>query len=177
MIPLSGPGGMLRLVVSSTDLGLSVSEPRVSPDGRFVLFTATTYSQFPIYLSSADLYLLDLHTGKWKKSEVNSEQADSFHSWSSNGRWFVFSSKRQDGLFTRPYFSYFDSSGIASKPFVLPQENPLAEEPSLLLYNVPEFTTEPIHEIPQELARVCFCRTKITDCKPGSQCRPGCQQC
>lgn len=158
--PAQRTWGNAELVVSSADLGLSITEPRVSPDGRFVLFTATSYSQFPIYLPSADLYLLDLGTGRWKKSEVNSEQADSFHSWSSNGRWFVFSSKRQDGLFTRPYFSYFDSSGIASKPFVLPQENPLADESSLQVYNVPEFTTEPIHESPQDLARAAFAGPK-----------------
>jgi hypothetical protein len=148
--------GKVDTVISSVQLGLSITEPRVSPDGRFLLFTAAKYSQFPIYLPSADLYLLDLHTGSWKKSEVNSERADSFHSWSSNSRWIVFSSKRQDGLFTRPYFSYLDSLGHASKPFVMPQENPLFYESSLQIYNVPELTNQPIHESPQVLARAAF---------------------
>jgi dipeptidyl aminopeptidase/acylaminoacyl peptidase len=148
--------GKVDTVISAAEFGLSITEPRVSPDGRYVLFTATTYSQFPIYLPSADLYLLDLRTGQWKKSEANSERADSFHSWSSNGRWIVFSSKRQDGLFTRPYFTYFDSLGIVSKPFVLPQKNPELDESSLQIYNVPEFTVEPIRELPQDLARAAF---------------------
>jgi tricorn protease-like protein len=129
--PVNRTWGKLETVISSAELGFSITEPRVSPDGRFVLFTAANYSQFPIYLPSADLYLLDLTNGKWKKLEMNSNRADSFHSWSSNGRWIVFSSKRDDGLFTRPYFSHIDSSGNASKPFVLPQENPLFYETCL----------------------------------------------
>jgi dipeptidyl aminopeptidase/acylaminoacyl peptidase len=143
-------------VVSSAELGLSITEPRVSPDGRFVLFTAANYSQFPIYLPSADLYLLDVPSGKWKKLEVNSDRTDSFHSWSSNGRWIVFSSKRDDGLFTRPYFSHIDSLGNASKPFVLPQENPLFYKTCLEIYNVPEFVKEAVHINPRALAEAAF---------------------
>jgi dipeptidyl aminopeptidase/acylaminoacyl peptidase len=148
--------GKLETVISSTELGLSITEPRVSPDGRFVLFTAAKYSQFPIYLPSADLYLLDVTSGKWKKLEVNSDRTDSFHSWSSNGRWIVFSSKRDDGLFTRPYFSHIDSLGKASKPFVLPQENPLFYKTCLEVYNVPEFVKEPVRMNPQTLADAAF---------------------
>jgi hypothetical protein len=154
--PVNRVWGKLETVISSTEIGLSITEPRVSPDGRFVLFTAAQYSQFPIYLPSADLYLLDLTSGKWKKLDVNSNRADSFHSWSSNSRWIVFSSKRHDGLFTMPYFSHIDSLGNASKPFVLPQENPLFYETCLEVYNVPEFTKEPIHISPQILAKAAF---------------------
>ena len=154
--PVSRTWGKLETVISSTEIGLSITEPRVSPDGRFVLFTAAQYSQFPIYLPSADIYLLDLTSGKWKKLDINSDRADSFHSWSSNSRWIVFSSKRHDGLFTMPYFSHIDSLGNASKPFVLPQENPLFYETCLELYNVPEFTKEPIHSSPQILAEAAF---------------------
>lgn len=148
--------GKLETVVSSAKSGLSITEPRVSPDGHFVLFTAADYSQFPIYLPSSDLYLLDLRNGQYKKLELNSNRADSFHSWSSDGRWIVFSSKRMDGLFARPHFSYIDSLGVASKPFVLPQEDPLFYETCLETYNVPEFTKEPIHISPQALAKAAF---------------------
>jgi dipeptidyl aminopeptidase/acylaminoacyl peptidase len=154
--PVSRTWGKLETVISSTEIGLSITEPRVSPDGRFVLFTAAQYSQFPIYLPSADIYLLDLTSGKWKKLDINSDRADSFHSWSSNSRWIVFSSKRYDNLFTMPYFSHIDSLGNASKPFVLPQENPLFYETCLELYNVPEFTKEPIRISPQILAKAAF---------------------
>jgi len=154
--PLKHSWGNLETVISSSKIGLSITEPRVSPDGRFVLFTAANNSQFPIYIQSADLYVLDVRTNRWKKLELNSDKADSFHSWSSNGRWIVFSSKREDGLFTKPYFSHFDSSGNTTKPFVLPQEDPLLYETYLDIYNVPEFTKEPVHISPQDLATAAF---------------------
>ncbi len=154
--PVNRTWGKLETVISSAELGLSITEPRVSSDGRFVLFTAAKYGQFPIYISSADLYLLDLQTGRWKKLNINSDQVDSFHSWSSNSRWIVFSSKRQDGLFTKPYFSYIDTSGNTSKPFVLPQEDPLFYETFLEVFNVPEFTKQPIHVSPRVLAKAAF---------------------
>ena len=157
--------GEIESVISSAELGLSITEPRVSPDGHFLLFTAAEYSQFPIYLRSADLYLLDLRTGKWKKLEANSDRADSFHSWSSNSRWIVFSSKRMDGLFARPHFSYIDSLGIASKPFVLPQEDPEFYETYLQTFNVPEFTMEPIRIDPQVLAKVSLSEKEVLNAK------------
>ena len=128
----------------------------MSPDGKYLLFTGAAYSQFPIYLQSADVYILDLTSGRWKKLELNSNRADSFHSWSSNGRWIVFSSKRDDKVFTKPYFSHIDSLGCASKPFVLPQEDPMVYASTLNVYNVPEFTKEPVHISPHALANAAF---------------------
>jgi hypothetical protein len=156
--PVKRTWGELETVLSSDEIGLSITEPRISPDGRFVLFTAARYGQFPIYVPSADLYLLNVASGKWKKLDINSDRADTFHSWSSNSRWIVFSSKRDDGLFARPYFSHIDSSGNTSKPFVLPQKNPLFYETCLETYNVPEFTKEPIRIRPQALAKAAFAK-------------------
>jgi hypothetical protein len=156
--PVHRSWGKLEVVLSAKDIGLSISEPRVSPDGKYLLFTGSAYSQFPIYLHSADIFILDLQNGKWKKLEANSNRADTFHSWSSNGRWIVFSSKRDDKVFTKPYFSHIDSLGCASKPFVLPQEDPSIYESALNVYNVPEFTKEPIHMSPQALANAAFAR-------------------
>src|SRR5665647_1707249 len=83
------------------------------------------YSSFPGTQPESDLYLMDLRTKKYQRLDaVNSNRSECWHSWSSNGRWFVFSSKRRDGLLTRPYFSYFDSQGQAHKPFLLPQKDP-----------------------------------------------------
>ena len=55
---------------------------------------------------------------------LNSDETESYHSWSSNGKWLVFSSKRGDGLTARPYFAYFGSPDNVGKPFVLPQKDP-----------------------------------------------------
>ena len=133
--------GEPRLEVDCEAMGKSVSVPRVSPDGRYVLFTLGDYGQFHIWHKSSDLYVKDLQTGKvYPMKASNSGDVDSFHSWSSNNRWFVFSSRRDDGSFTRPYIAYFDRNGQSHKAFILPQKDP---EHNLLLfksYNVPELT-------------------------------------
>ncbi len=152
--PVANAWGKMDTVLSAKEFGGSITEPRVSPDGRFVLFTGSDYSNFPIYLKSADLYLLDLQNKQCKRLECNSDQTESFHSWSRNGRWFVFSSKRDDGLLARPYFSHMDESGRASKPFILPQEDPAFYETFLKTYNVPEMVSGRIDVDPREWAKV-----------------------
>jgi hypothetical protein len=154
--PESGAWGRPETVLSSADADASVLEPRVSPDGRFILVTVSDYSQFPIYLKSADLALVDAATGRWRRLESNSDRADAFHSWSSNGRWIVFASKRADGLFSRPYFSHIDEKGAVSRPFVLPQEDPLFYGTFLENYNAPELSTEAISISPRALSRAAF---------------------
>ncbi|MDR1102692.1 MAG: hypothetical protein LBL42_02940 [Tannerella sp.] len=123
--------------------GMSVSFPRISPDGRFLVCTLSSYGTFPIWHKDADLYLIDLQTGEGKYLEtVNSDDTESYHSWSSNSRWLVFSSRRLDGLYTRPYFVYINGNGEAAKPFLLPQKEPETYYQSLLKsYNIPEFIT------------------------------------
>jgi len=152
----TGSWGKPETVLASKQAGGSITIPRVSPDGRFLLFTLADYGNFPVYLKSADLVLLDLKTGKARRLECNSGQTDSFHSWSSNGRWFVFSSKRLDGLCARPFFSYITRDGAVSKPFLLPQEDPGFYETFLKTYNVPELVRGPIEVNPRTWARTAM---------------------
>ena len=120
--------------------GRSVSFPRVSPDGRFLLYTLFDYGNFSIWHKEADLYLLDLQTGQSRcLTEVNSPDVESYHAWSSNGRWIVFSSRRGDGLYTRPYLAHISEEGRASKPFVLPQKTRDFYVEFMQSYNIPEF--------------------------------------
>ena len=117
----------------------SVCHPRISPDGRYILYTTQAYGTFPIWHREADLQLLDLRTGAVDSLDiVNSPLSDTYHSWSSNGRWFVFASKRDDGLYGKPYFCYLDTAGVAHKPFVLPQKDPQFYDNCLKSFNVPE---------------------------------------
>ncbi len=136
--------GEPETLLSAADTGLSVTHPRVSPDGRYLLFTMCGYGNFSIYRPDSDLYLLDLATGQHHLLPINSVRAESYHSWSANGRWIVFSSKRRDGLFTHPYLSYFDEEGQAHRPFILPQRDPDFYESCLKVFNVPEFLTGPV---------------------------------
>lgn len=134
--------------------GKSAAVPRVSPDGRYLLFTLADYGQFHIWHKSSDLYVKDLQTGEVRPlSAANSPDVDSYHTWSSNGRWIVFSSRREDGSYTRPYIAYFDRQGQAHKAFVLPQEDP---EYNILLnrsYNVPELTRDAVPLSAEEISK------------------------
>ncbi len=130
--------GDLETLISSKETGLSITFPSASPDGRYILFCMIDHSYFSIFDKNSDLYLFDLQTKKYRKADVlNSQFTDSFHTWSKNGRWVVFSSKRLDELCTRPYFAYFDKDGNFHKPFVLPQEDPLFYNSFKWHYNLP----------------------------------------
>jgi Tol biopolymer transport system component len=117
----------------------SVCHPRISPDGRYLLYTVADYGTFPIWHPEADLQLMNLQTGAIDTlAIVNSGKSDTYHSWSSNSRWFVFASKRDDGLYGKPYFCYIDKDGKAHKPFCLPQEHPTFYDNNLKSFNAPE---------------------------------------
>ncbi len=136
--------GSAETVLSAGQTGLSILLPRVSPDGRFLLFCMCEYGCFPVYQPSSDLYLMDLATGKYERLAINSEYSESWHSWSGNSRWIAFSSKRQGGLFTRTYLSYVDTDGRAHKAFVLPQEDPAYYDSLVETYSVPELIRGPV---------------------------------
>ena len=125
--------------------GLSVCHPRVSPDGQWLAFTVADYGTFPIWHQESDQRLLNLLTGETDEMQVvNSAKSDTYHSWSSNSRWLVFASKRDDGLYGKPYFTYIDRKGHAHKPFVLPQENPHFYDQFLKSFNAPELGSGPL---------------------------------
>lgn len=120
----------------------SVCHPRISPDGQHLLFTVQDYGTFPIWHRESDLRMIDMQTGVIDSLDiVNSDMSDTYHSWSSNSRWFVFASKRDDGLYGKPYFCYVDKQGRAHKPFCLPQQSPTFYDTFLKSFNAPELAT------------------------------------
>jgi hypothetical protein len=144
-----------ELVFDAIAMGQSGVLPRVSPDGRFLLFTMAEYGYFHIWHHDADLWLLDLQTQEARPlSEVNSADTESYHSWSSNGRWLLFSSRRDDGVFTRPFMAHIDAQGHASKPFELPCADPDYHRQFMRSYNIPEFMRGPVSISPQTFADV-----------------------
>ena len=138
-------GDHIETVVDAPAQQKSVSFPRPSYDGRFLCYTLSDYGQFSIWHHEADLWLLDLATGESRLMEgANSKDTESFHNWSTNSRWLVLSSRRDDGLFTRPYFSHVDEMGKISKAFMLPQHNPRRfYRGRFMSFNVPDFITGP----------------------------------
>ena len=147
--------GPRELVFQADSLDKSATIPRVSPDGRFLMFTLGHYGVFHIWHREADLYLLDLTNGEIRAmDEINSPETESYHAWSSNGRWVVFSSRRDDGSYTRPFFAHVDADGRASKPFELPQADPDYHRQFMKCYNVPEFMSGAVDVSPQAFASV-----------------------
>lgn len=135
-------GDRIDTLFNATAQNKSVTFPRPSPDGKYIMFTLVDYGNFSIWHKEADLYLLDLKTGQTRRlDEVNSDNTESYHSWSSNSRWFVFSSRRMDGLYTRPFIASLDENGKAGKPFLLPQADTEFYDRLLYSFNIPEFVT------------------------------------
>ena len=144
--PITKKIGEPVCIYNASENKKSVSFPRISPDGRYMMFTLLDYGNFSIWHPESDLYILDLKTDEVRcLEEVNSDNVDSFHNWSSTGQWFVFSSKRMDGLFARPYIAAFDpATGKPGKAFVMPQKDPYFYTKFAKTYNVPDFIIEPV---------------------------------
>ena len=149
-------GSRIDTIVYAEAQRKSVSFPRPSYDGRFLCYTLSDYGQFSIWHHEADLYLLDLSTAQSRPmDEVNSDDTESFHNWSTNSRWLVLSSRRDDGLFTRPYFCHIDADGRITKAFMLPQRNPRRfYADRFFSFNVPEFIIGPTHFDGHEASRL-----------------------
>ena len=145
--------GERELVFDAAGLDMSATLPRISPDGRWLVFTMGKYGVFHIWHHDGDLWFMDLttHTPR-QMNEVNSRDTESYHSWSSNGRWLVFSSRRYDGEYSRPFFAHFSKDGNWSKPFELPCSNPDYHRQLMRSYNVPEFMSGAVQIRPQTFA-------------------------
>jgi hypothetical protein len=139
-------GHRVDTLVNAVSEGKSVSFPRPSFDGRWLMYTLSDYGNFSIWHPEADLWLLDVQSGACRAlDEVNSDDTESYHTWSTDSRWVAFSSRRDDGLYTRIYLAHMDKEGRMTKPFMLPQRRPKTYYSHLFQsYNIPEFTTAPV---------------------------------
>ncbi len=142
--------GEEELVYDAASIDKSATLPRISPDGRYLLFAQGQYGCFHIRHNDGDIVCMPLEeAGKPSPAtldltKLNSEgRPDSYPSWSSNGHWIMLASRREDGNFCRVYFSYFHD-GKVEKAFLLPQEDPEHNVFLLKSYNRPEFMVEPV---------------------------------
>lgn len=136
--------GAVDTVWSAFDRQVSAIIPRISADGRYLMYSTSPTGALNLYHNDSDLGMIDLSTGKTVDcGPLNSDQSESYHSWSRNGHWIAFSSKRVDGRFTRTYFAHWDGT-TWSKPFMLPQQDPRHNTLRMYAYNIPEFLVKPI---------------------------------
>lgn len=148
--------------------GRSASFPRVSPDGRRLIYTLSDYGGFAIWHKESDLWMIDLATGLHSPlTEANGPDADSYHSWSSNSRWIVFASRRMDGLYSRPFIAYIDDEGAARKAFPVPQKDVEFYHRFMYSYNVPEFVKGKVPDRRRAISRMAVgdngIDVKVTD--------------
>lgn len=141
--------GEKALVYDAAGIGKSATLPRLSPDGQYLVFAEGEYGCFHVWHNDADIRLLKYVNGQWAPQPdalkaLNSSRSESYPSFSSNGRWIMCNSRRDDGNYTRPYIAYFDASGRCHKAFEVPQRNPHHLARLLKSFNRPEFMKEPV---------------------------------
>jgi len=154
-------------VFEASRLGKSISMPRISPDGRFMLLTLTEYGNFTIHHRDADLYMLDLKAEKFfPLVKANSDHVDSYHTWSSSGKWMLFSSKRLDGTCSRPFITHIDEYGNASKAFVVPQKDPEYYITTTQSFNRPELMTGPVKIPTYKIRQLVYSEPELVTIDP-----------
>lgn len=146
----TGRFGKPETVFPASETGKSVTMPAISPDGRYLIFAMLEYGTFSIWHKESDLFLLDMKTDIISRMDLNSDESESHHAWSSNGRWIVFSSKRGDGLTARPFLAFFGTDGFTGKPFILPQKDPNLYIKLGKTFNRPEFVKGKIKAGPRD---------------------------
>ncbi|MFC2131602.1 tetratricopeptide repeat protein [Bacteroidota bacterium] len=126
-----GKGGIAVPLQGASRNGKSNYFPRVSPDNKWLVFTQA--ENFMLLQPDSKLMIMPAEGGKPRQLSSNSTNLNSWHSWSPNGKWLVFSSKMHT-LYTRLYLTHIDEDGNDSPPVML--ENFL---PADRAANIPEF--------------------------------------
>ena len=161
-------GEKVDTIFNAVAMGKSLTWPRPSYDGKYIMFTLLDYGYFSIWHKESNQWLLDLQTGEARElKEINSDEADSYHNWNLNSHWVVFTSRRDDGLYSRLYLTCIDEQGRFSKPFVLPQRHPKEYySESIYSFNVPDFTKTKVvfdaYEAGREIASDKRVETKVS---------------
>lgn len=137
--------GEVDTIFSAYEKNRTAIIPKISPDGRYMMYSTAPCGAMNLYHIDSDLALMDLQTREELDcSVINSDDSESYHVWSTNGRWVIFSSKRIDGRFTRLFITHWDGHSW-TKPFLLPQQDPKQNTLLMMAYNLPEFLVKPIN--------------------------------
>jgi tetratricopeptide (TPR) repeat protein len=126
-----GKGGTPEPIAGASDNGMSNNFPKVSPDGKWIVFVRCKNGL--LMRPDSRLYIVPFEGGEARPLESNLPVMNSWHSWSPNGKWLVFSSK-SPSFYTRMYLTHIDEQGHASPPVEI--ENATASNRAV---NIPEF--------------------------------------
>jgi tetratricopeptide (TPR) repeat protein len=111
-----GNGGTAEPVVGASDNHMSNYFPRVSPDGKWLVFCRA--QNFMLLQPDSKLYIMPADGGQARLMTCNSDAMNSWHSWSPNSRWLVFSSKLRDA-YTDFLLTHVDEQGNDTPPVLL----------------------------------------------------------
>ena len=126
-----GQGGTPEPIAGASANGMSNSFPKISPDGRWIVFVKARNGL--LMRPDSELYIVPAAGGEARRLRSNAAPMNSWHSFSPNGRWLVFSSKR-DSPYTRMYLTHLDADGNDSPAILI--ENATASNRAV---NLPEF--------------------------------------
>jgi len=126
-----GKGGKPERIVGASENGMSNSFPKVSPDGKWLVFVQAKNGQ--LMRPDSQLYIVPFEGGVARRMRCNTRLMNSWHSFSPNGRWMVFSSKARSP-YTQMYLTHIDANGNDSPPILI--DNATASNRAV---NIPEF--------------------------------------
>ncbi len=130
-----GKGGVAEPILGASNNGMSNSFPKISPDGRWIVFVKCRNAQ--LMRPDSELYIVPLTGGVARRMRCNTSLMNSWHSFSPNGRWLVFSSKSRSP-YTQMYLTHIDTDGNDSPPILI--DNSTAANRAV---NLPEFVNTP----------------------------------
>ena len=130
-----GKGGKPEPIPGASRNGMSNSFPKISPDGRFIVFVQSRNGL--LMRPDGQLFIVPASGGTARRMRCNTPLMNSWHSFSPNGRWLVFSSKSQSP-YTQMFLTHIDESGNDSPAILI--ENATAANRAV---NIPEFVNIP----------------------------------
>jgi tetratricopeptide (TPR) repeat protein len=111
-----GKGGTPEPIEGASNDGMSNFFPKYSPDGKWIVFCKA--KNYMLLQPDSELYIVPATGGKARRLKYNTPRMNSWHSWSSNSRWLVFSSK-ENGPYTQLFLTHIDEDGNDSPPVLL----------------------------------------------------------
>ena len=130
-----GAGGMPEPIAGASRNGMSNTFPKVSPDGGWIVFVQCRNGE--LMRPDSQLYIVPAGGGRARRMRCNTPHMNSWHSFSPNGRWLVFSSKARSP-YTQMYLTHIDADGNDSPPILI--ANATAANRAV---NIPEFVNVP----------------------------------
>ncbi len=116
-IPFNGgKGGMAQPIDGASANGTSNYFPKISPDGKWMVFCRA--KNYMLLQPDSRLYIVPAGGGEAREMNCNTNNMNSWHSWSPNSKWLVFSSKMM-GTYTKLYLTHIDENGNDSPPVML----------------------------------------------------------